>query len=662
MTGYRSLTAAEISCLEAHGCRAADWNLVRVAPSFVPDNVIDVCFSGMVYLGIFEDSFTLPGGVVRHSGICHAVLHNVTVGDNCRIEWVKNYIANYEIGEYSYIGNVDTLLVDGESSFGNGVEVTVLNETGGREVVLFDALSAHEAYMMAFYRHRPALIEGMRRMIGEYVHICTSAKGTIGSWVTIRNVGRIENVRIGDCCMVRGAARLTNGSVNSTAGAPVVIGEGVLCDDFIVSSGSRITDGAMLTRCFVGQSVHIGHGYSATDSLFFCNCQEENGEACAVFAGPFTVTHHKSTLLIGGMFSFMNAGSGSNQSNHMYKLGPSHQGILERGSKTASSSYILWPARIGAFSMVMGHHVSHPDTADLPFSYLIEDKGVAFLVPGLNLRSVGTARDVEKWPKRDGRTDKVMLDLVIFDALSPYTVGKLLDGIRLLRQLESGMAPGDTQCICQGMVLKRTALERGIRLYQAAVDKFFGGQLMRRLDPVKSDCWSDYRKRLVPETCAGTGKWVDLSGLLTPESEVERLVRDIENNRLTHLVEVRKRLEEMYAGYQDYVWEWVSGKLPEVYGWHEETLSAEDVCSVIRRWLEAVTWLDGQVYEDALKEFSQVSMTGFGIDGGEKERKDDFEAVRGTAGTNDFMNGILAGKAQAEKKGNGWISRLTGLS
>lgn len=118
----------------------------------------------------------------------------------------------------------------------------------------------------------------------------------------------------------------------------------------------------------------------------------------------------------------------------------------------------------------------------------------------------------------------------------------------------------------------------------------------------------------------------------------------------------------MYAGYQDYVWEWVSGKLPEVYGWHEETLSAEDVCSVIRRWLEAVTWLDGQVYEDALKEFSQVSMTGFGIDGGEKERKDDFEAVRGTAGTNDFMNGILAGKAQAEKKGNGWISRLTGLS
>lgn len=92
------------------------------------------------------------------------------------------------------------------------------------------------------------------------------------------------------------------------------------------------------------------------------------------FAGPFTVTHHKSTLLIAGMFSFMNAGSGSNQSNHMYKLGPIHQGALERGAKTTSDSYILWPARIGAFSLVMGRHVNHPDTSDLPFSYLIEDK------------------------------------------------------------------------------------------------------------------------------------------------------------------------------------------------------------------------------------------------------------------------------------------------
>ena len=73
----------------------------------------------------------------------------------------------------------------------------------------------------------------------------------------------------------------------------------------------------------------------------------------------------------------------------MYKLGPIHQGTLERGAKTTSDSYILWPARVGAFSLVMGRHVNHSDTSNLPFSYLIEQNNTTYLVPGVNLRSVG---------------------------------------------------------------------------------------------------------------------------------------------------------------------------------------------------------------------------------------------------------------------------------
>ena len=105
---------------------------------------------------------------------------------------------------------------------------------------------------------------------------------------------------------------------------------------------------------------------------------------------------HKSSLLIAGMFSFLNAGSGSNQSNHMYKLGPIHQGVVERGSKTTSDSYILWPAKVGAFSLIMGRHVNHPDTSGMPFSYLIEHGNRSYLVPGANLKSVGTIRDAQK--------------------------------------------------------------------------------------------------------------------------------------------------------------------------------------------------------------------------------------------------------------------------
>ena len=80
------------------------------------------------------------------------------IGDNCLIENIKNYIANYRIGDHTLIENVDIILVDRETSFGNNVEVSILNETGGREVPIHDRLSAHQAYMLGLYRHRPKLI------------------------------------------------------------------------------------------------------------------------------------------------------------------------------------------------------------------------------------------------------------------------------------------------------------------------------------------------------------------------------------------------------------------------------------------------------------------------------------------------------------------------
>ena len=423
---YRHLTYAEISALESQGCSAAEWHRVMVDKTFSTDHIHSVRFSGDVRLGVFERNFTLAGGIPRHAGVRHATLHNVVVGDNCSIDNVHNYIANYTIGHDTLIENVDLILVDSLSSFGNGTAVNVLNELGGREVYINDKLSAHMAYIMAMYRHRPVLTERLHQIADHYTEKHSSSVGEIGSHVRITNSGSIRNVRVGDYCTIEGTSRLTNGSINSNADAPVHIGHGVICDDFIISSGTRVDEGAMLSRCFVGQACKIGHNYSASDSLFFSNCQGENGEACAIFAGPFTVTHHKSTLLIAGMFSFMNAGSGSNQSNHMYKLGPIHQGTLERGAKTTSNSYILWPARVGAFSLVMGRHVNNADTTNLPFSYLIEQNNTTYLVPGVNLRSVGTIRDVQKWPKRDKRTDPNRLDYINYNHLSPYTIHKMM--------------------------------------------------------------------------------------------------------------------------------------------------------------------------------------------------------------------------------------------
>lgn len=638
----RPLTPQEIAQLESQNCSAHDWTLVQVADAFRPDYIKDTHFSGRCSLGVFEREFDLPGGMRVHSGITHATLHNVEVGDNCHFYNIHNYIANYRIGKDTCIENVNAILVDGTTTFGNGVRVPVMNEGGGREIPIFNELTASLAYILTLYRHRPQMIANLEKRIDAYAAQQAADYGTIGENVRILNCGSIKNVRIGDCAQIVGTSRLKNGSINSNRFAPVKLGSGVKCTDFIICSGVEINDSTLVDKCFVGQGCIFDKHYSAGESLFFSNCQGMHGEACAIFAGPYTVTHHKSTLLIAGMFSFLNAGSGSNQSNHMYKLGPIHQGVAERGAKTTSDSYLLWPSRIGAFSLVMGRHTHHADTSELPFSYLIENNSESYLVPGANLRTVGTIRDAQKWPKRDNRKDPDLLDQINFNLLSPYTVQKMWHGMEILKELRTLSGENTEVYGYKNCKIRNTSLTHGIQLYTIGISKFLGNSLISRIEKNegKIHSFEDLHKVLIPDSTVGQGEWVDLAGLIAPKSEVKKLLDDMEQDRLS-LEQVRERFVEMHQHYYTYEWTWAADMIEKVIGHPISQITLEEVRRVVDNWQKAVVDLDHMVYDDARKEFDLNSQTGFGVDGDASQQRADFESVRGSFESNPFVMAVL---------------------
>ncbi|MFA6884561.1 MAG: DUF4954 family protein [Paludibacteraceae bacterium] len=655
---YRKLTGEEIDLLKKQGCNSDDWNKIEVAENFIAQRVRNTIMTGNIRLGAFEKRYTLEGNVSRYAGITDATLHNCTIGDNVYIGRIGDYIANYNIGDDTYIENVDILCVNEKSSFGNGVEVATLNEGGGREVPVCDILSAHVAYMMTLYRHRPELIKRLESLIKEYSDSVSSDMGHIGKNVVIKNCKIIKNVKIGDYATLDACSELLNGSINSNETAPIHFGIGVIAHDFIVSSGTDISEGALIDKCFVGQACQIGKQYSATDTLFFCNCQGFHGEAASVFAGPFTVTHHKSSLLIAGMFSFSNAGSGSNQSNHMYKLGPIHQGIVERGSKTTSDSYILWPAKIGAFTLVMGRHTDHSDTSNLPFSYLIEKNNESILVPAANLRSVGTIRDAQKWPKRDRRKDPNKLDQINFNLLSPYTIQKMMAGKNILKSLEQIAGETCEMYYYHSTKIKNSSLHNGIKLYCLAINKFLGNSLIKRLENTKFKTIEEIRKRLCPDTENGIGEWVDEAGLIAPKSVMEELMNNIEQGKYKSIVEINARLAEIHREYYTMEWTWAANKMQEYLGKTIEEVTIEDIIGMVEKWKDAVISLDKTIYEDAKKEFALKIKTSFGVDGNDDEKDKDFENVRGDFDKNPFVLEVLNHIEVKRALGNELIDRI----
>ena len=653
---YRSLTETQISALKANGCDG-NWAGVSVAEGFDPSRLHNVVFSGEVRLGLADGVLHLPCGIERRHGISNATLHNVSVGNGVYINNIANYIANYDIADGAVIENVDCIEGTLKSTFGIGTEVSVLNETGGREVPIYERMSAQTAYLIAMYRNRRSMIERLVTMIKVHAGTFYGRRGRIGASAVVLNSGTITDVNIGDYAHVNGATRLADGTMTSSKSDPVKVGRAVIAEGFVFAAGARVDDGAVIHHCFIGQATHLTHLFSAHDSLFFSNCACENGEAAAIFAGPYTVTMHKSSLLIAGMFSFLNAGSGSNQSNHMYKLGPIHQGVVERGSKTTSDSYILWPAKIGAFSLVMGRHVNHPDTSRLPFSYLIENRGESFLVPGINIRSVGTIRDAQKWPRRDKRKTPARLDNINFNLLSPYTAGKMLDGIDLLNQLERTAGLTAERFAFQTMTIDAHALRKGRKLYGMALDKFMGNTVISRLglDPIADE--AELTRRLTPTAKAGAGQWVDVCGLFAPKSEVDAICDEITDGTLDSVDAIEARWKELHAQYYDMEWTWVADIMESWYGKPVEALTRDDIRTIIERWLKSVTALNDMLLDDARKEYSLKSRTGFGIDDPAMSADDDFTSVRGSYEADPFVAMVnehtakktaLAGRALAQ--------------
>lgn len=571
---YRKLNSTELEELARLGNSSSNWSLVEVRPDFQPEQLQRSHFDGVVRIG---SKSRIIGSTVR----------------------------NFEIGEESLIEGVTALECRHESAFGEGVMVSTMNECEGRQVKLYRGLTAQVAYLMAIYRHRPMLIDRLEEMIEEEITLHRSTLGHVGKGCQIIGARFLRELWIGDHVTIDGTSILENGSLLNGS----YVGIDVKGYNFILAEGGRMNNAVIVERCFVGESVKLDKAFSSNDSLFFANSHCENGEAASIFAGPYTVSHHKSSLLIAGMFSFFNAGSGTNQSNHLFKSGAVHQSVHLRGCKFASGAYVMSPALEGAFTMILGHHSYHHDTSAFPYSYLIEKEGRSMLMPGANLTSSGAVRDVEKWPKRDKRLIK--RDQINFEEYNPYICQGFIEGLNRLNSLQEADPHADLYTYNHTFI-KAPLLKRGISLYNKAIVASLGRML------------AEGENR---EGYNGEGRWLDMAGQYINKRYVETLIKAIEERKITQLEEVSEAFRSFYANYADYAHNWATGLYAELLG-HRPT--EQEIEEAIRAGQNTHTAMRHTTDLDRARDSSMEMAISYGLDSTEEaERKADFHNVRG---------------------------------
>jgi hypothetical protein len=447
----RQLTTEEIKQLEHQGCSAEDWGKILVHKDFDTNRIHYTSFEGNIEIG--------QGVSLSHVGL----VKNISIHNDVSICRVNEITCDKWI--------IAELCKDG---------VTVGNEAGEPNIHFtlhpneqLDWLNAH--YPQHPHAEEIAIPEG-------------SLMGEINAGCRIKNSGTLHNVHVEANVCIEGAAHLENGILLEGA----YIGTQVIAHKFVIGPRTKVTDGAKLYHVITTHDCKIGKGFMAENCYFGHHSELFCGEGCAVFGGPHTVSHHKSTLLIGGEFSFYNAGSNTNQSNHAYKLGPVHHGTLARGSKTASGSHILWPMQTAPFCMVMGKVKTHPDLSALPFSYIIADGEKIFVAPGMNLGTAGTFRDVMKWKQRGSSPYTGE-----YDFLSPFVMQSVFKGIEVLEALQQEYGTEVEEYPYNGTFIRRSALLKGVERYRLAI----------RL----------YASKIAPDQAIHDGArewhWIDVAGL-----------------------------------------------------------------------------------------------------------------------------------------------------
>ncbi|MCP4709383.1 MAG: DUF4954 family protein, partial [Planctomycetes bacterium] len=365
-------------------------------------------------------------------------------------------------------------------------------------------------------------------------------------------------------------------------------------------------------------------------------------------------------LLIAGLFSFYNAGSGTNQSNHMYKLGPIHEGKLLRGTKTGSFSYMMWPCRTGPFSVVIGKHSTNFDVADFPFSHLdARADGKSIMIPGLHLTTVGTVRDAVKWPARDRRKGHYKRDIISFDVLSPYTVGKMIKANAILQKLHETTDKSVEEVSVGGAMVRRPILRTGMKYYRTGIQMYLLEKVVERAEEAMQQegiSLGDAFK--VDEDAAFSVDWLDIGGHLMPRKRLINLEKAVEAGSINSVEGFAAEINRIHQSYGIDEWCWVERMYEEAFGLNLEKATTEDIITAAQKLLEVKGKFLRLVNADAQKEFSELSRYGFGQDGDPEDVEKDFCQVSGIYEENKFVKEMTGSIEQLKQRIEKLLERL----
>jgi len=380
--GWKALSASELKVLKARGNTAEDWKRVWVGKGFNPKRVSLCHFAGPVLLSSCAgsakvDGVELPTGLVRASLSWCAVGKNVVVRD---IHLVHRTV----IGDGAVLFDVGSVTKGKSDTFGNGLELLIAVETGGREVPVFAELTVEGAWVLSRSRSNKALLEGYAQKLSAYLKEARAPFNVIGPGAKVLHTPRLTDVFLGPSAVVDCAQQLQNSTLLSNDEEKTEVSHGAIVKSSILQWGSEVTSEAIVDSSVLTEHSHVERHGKVTHSLLGPNTGVAEGEVTSALLGPFVGFHHQS-LLIAALWpeGKGNVGYGANVgSNHTAKA-PDQEIWPGEGAFFGLGVNIKFPSDLtrSPYTIIASGVSMLPQRVEFPFSLI---NTPAAVIPGVS--------------------------------------------------------------------------------------------------------------------------------------------------------------------------------------------------------------------------------------------------------------------------------------
>lgn len=370
---YQALSEEEVKELKTRGNFAEDWSKVFKNGDLNVNRIWNNYFYGTVVLSGQSSTLTFEG-IERQCGIYNSNLANVVVCSDVLIFNVK-MLQNYLVKSNAILSNVDEITNSAGSTFGNGVEIPVAIETGGREVYIYSDMTIQMGEVLSKNRANAELLKSYDEKLKNYIAAITSDYGVIKEKAVIQNTTYVGNTYVGESAVIKNATKVSNVTIYSNADEQTEILDGAYVIDSIIQWGCEAASMAIVDSSLMTEHSHVERHGKVTQSLLGPNTGIAEGEVTASLVGPFVGFHHQS-LLIAVLWpeGKGNVGYGANVgSNHTAKA-PDQEIWPGEGTFFGLGVNIKFPADYtkAPYSIIATGVNALPQKVEMPFSLINE--------------------------------------------------------------------------------------------------------------------------------------------------------------------------------------------------------------------------------------------------------------------------------------------------